>query len=327
MNRLTSFLMAAVLACGLPGAGMHNAFAADPYPTRPIKLIVPFGAGGPTDVQYRKLAEQAAKHLGQPIIVENRPGAGTTLGPSLMAKLDKPDGYTVSAALAPLLRFPHMQKVDWDPLKDFTWIIGLGGYTFVYAVNADSPFKTMKDVMEYAKANPEKVTVGTAGAGTTQHLLVEALGAIAGVKFTHIGFKSGAENMQSLLGGHTIGGVDAIGSFLPQVQAGKLRVLMSFDENRPSWLADVPTAKSLGYDLVYPAPYGLVGPKGMPPHLVKALHDAFKAAMDSPENRKTLEALRQTYWYRSSVDYEQWARQFYVSERSLVERANLLAKP
>jgi tripartite-type tricarboxylate transporter receptor subunit TctC len=326
-SRIIASVMAAVLACGLLGAGTPQAFAADPYPSHPIKLIVPFGAGGPTDLQYRKLAEQASKHLGQPIIIENKPGAGTTLGPSIMAKVDKPDGYTVSAALAPLLRYPHMQKVDWDPLRDFTWIIGLGGYTFVYAVKADSPFKTMQDVIGYAKANPEKVTVGTAGAGTTQHLLVEALGAIAGAKFTHIGFRSGAENMQSLLGGHTVAGVDAIGSFLPQVEAGKLRVLMSFDETRPTWMADVPTAKSLGYDLAYPAPYGLVGPRGMPPNIVKTLHDAFKTAMDSPENKKTLDTLRQTYWYRSSTDYEQWAKQFYVSERSLVERANLLVKP
>ena len=297
--------------------------AQDTYPSRPIRLMVGFGAGGPTDITFRKLAELASRQLGQTIIVENKPGVGATLAPSSMAKLDKPDGYTVAAGTAGLLRVPHMQKVDWDPLRDFTWIIGLGGYTFVLAVRADAPYKTAAELLAWAKANPGKLTIGTAGAGTTMHLLSEALGAAAGADVTHVGFKSSAEAATNLLGGHTLAAVDAAGSLLPHVEAGKLRILMSFDEQPPEWLPGVPTARNLGYDLAYPAPYGLVGPKGMPADVVKKLHDAFKAAIDSAEYRKLLETLRQTYWYRSPEAYEKWAREFYTSERSLVERAKL----
>lgn len=292
------------------------------YPNRPIRLLVGFGAGGPTDITFRKLAELASRHLGQPIIVENKPGAGATLAPSMMAKQDKPDGYTIAAATAGLLRYPHMQKVDWDPLRDFTWIAGLGGYSFVLAVRDDAPFKNASELISWARANPGKLSIGTAGAGTTMHLLSEALGSMAGVEINHIGFKSSSEAATNLLGGHVVAAVDAAGSIVPHL--GKLRILMSFDEKPAAWLPGVPTARSMGYDLAYPAPYGVVGPRNMPPEVVKKLHEAFKAAIDDPEYHKTLENLRQTEWYRGPADYEKWAKEFYVSERSLVERARLL---
>ncbi len=314
-----------VLALGATACGaMPLVRAADTYPTRPIKLLVGFGAGGPTDITFRKLAELASRQIGQTILIENKPGVGATLAPSTMARMDKPDGYTVAAGTAGLLRVPQMQKVEWDPLRDFTWIIGLGGYTFVLAVQADAPYKSIGDLLAWAKANPGKLTIGTAGAGTTMHLLSEALGALARVDITHVGFKSSSEVATNLLGGHIVASVDAAGSLMPHVEAGKLRILMSFDEQPPDWLPGVPTARNIGFDLAYPAPYGLVGPKGMPPEVVKMLHDAFKAALDNPEYRDLLKTLRQTYWYRSSEAYEKWAREFYVSERSLVQRAKLL---
>lgn len=296
--------------------------SAQDYPSRPIRLLVGFGAGGPTDITFRKLAELAGKRLGQPIVVENKPGAGATLAPAQMARQDKPDGYTIAAATAGLLRFPHMQKVDWDPLRDFTWIAGLGGYSFVLAVRDDAPFKTATELLTWARANPGKLSIGTAGAGTTMHLLSEALGSMANAQITHIGFKSSSEAATNLLGGHVVAAVDAAGSIVPHLP--NLRILMTFDEKPARWLPNVPTAKSLGYDLAYPAPYGVVGPKGMPPEIVKKLNDAFKSAIDDPEYHKLLENLRQTEWYRNSADYEKWAREFYISERSLVERAKLV---
>jgi tripartite-type tricarboxylate transporter receptor subunit TctC len=327
MNRFTSPWRAALAALVLLFAFAGQALAQEAYPSRPIRLMVGFGAGGPTDITFRKLAELAAKHLGQPIVIVNKPGAGATLAPSSMAKLDKPDGYTIAAATAGLLRMPHMQKVDWDPLQDFTWISGLGGYTFVLAVRSESPFRTVADLVASAKADPGKVSVGTAGAGTTMHLLTEAFGSMAGAQLTHVGFKSSSENAMALLGGQTTATVDAIGSLLPHIEAGKLRVLMSFDEKPAAWLPNVPTARSLGYDLAYPAPYGIVGPKGMPAPVVAKLNAAFKAAIDDPEYAKMLETLRQTYWYKGPAEYAKWAADFYVSERSLVERARLLRQP
>ncbi|KAA0074137.1 tripartite tricarboxylate transporter substrate binding protein [Tardiphaga sp. P9-11] len=316
-------LMAAGLACAVIGV----ASAQEAYPARPIRLLVGFGPGGATDITFRKLGELASKQLGQPIIIENKPGAGATLAPSTMAKTDSPDGYTIAAATAGLLRYPYMQKVDWNPIRDFTWIAGLGGYTFVLAVNADSPFKTVGDLVAYAKANPGGLTIATAGAGTTMHLLAEALAGMAGVEITHVGYRSSSEAGTAVLGGHAMATVDAVGTILPYTEPGKMRMLLSFDPQPVDWLAGVPTAKSLGYDLVYPAPYGLVGPKNMPPEIVGKLYQAFKAAADSDEYRKLLETLRQTAWTRTPGEYEQWAREFYVSERSLVERAKLLRQP
>lgn len=317
-RRIQRFLAVGLMA--LSGTAM----AADVYPSKPIRLLVGFGAGGPTDITFRKLAELAGRELGQTIIVENKPGAGATLAPASMARQDKPDGYTIAAATAGLLRMPHMQKVDWDPIRDFTWISGLGGYSFVLSVKATSPYRTVGDLVSYAKANPGMLSIATAGAGTTMHLLTEAFGAMSGVEVTHIGFKSSAEATTNLMGGHTVASVDAIGSVLPFVKSGDIRVLMSFDAAPAASMPDLPTAKSLGYDLVYPAPYGLVGPKGMPPEIVAKLAAAFKAAIDSPEYAKLLQAQGQTYWYKGPADYAAWAQAFFVSERSLVERAKLL---
>lgn len=327
MRRYLNAMRSGLLAVGLIGAMSQISAAQDSYPTRPIKLLVGFAPGGATDTTFRKLGELAAKELGQPIIVENRPGAGATLAPSTMAKTEAPDGYTIAAATAGLLRYPYMQKVDWDPIKDFTWIAGLGGYTFVLAVNADSPLKTTADLVAYAKKNPESLTVATAGAGTTMHLLAEALAGMADVKITHVGYKGSSEAVTAILGGHTMATVDAIGTILPYVESGKMRVLLSFDPQPVASLPGVPTAKSLGYDLVYPAPYGLVGPKGMPPAVVDRLYQAFKAAADSDDYKKLLVTLGQTKWDKSPAEYQQWASEFYVSERSLVERAKLLRQP
>jgi tripartite-type tricarboxylate transporter receptor subunit TctC len=327
MNSLRAALLHGMLAAGLLAANYQFAMAQEAYPVRSIRLLVGFAAGGATDVTFRKLGELASKQLGQPIIIENKPGAGATLAPSTMAKTEKPDGYTIAAATAGLLRYPYMQKVDWDPVKDFTWIAGLGGYSFALAVNADSPLKNVSDLIAYAKENPGKVTIATAGAGTTMHLLAEALAGMAGMEITHVGYRGSSEAGTSVLGGHTMATVDAVGTILPYVESGKMRVLLSFDARPMEWLPGIPTARSLGYDLVYPAPYGLVGPKDMPAPIVDKLYQAFKTAAESDEYRKLLETLKQTEWHRSPSEYEQWAREFYVSERSLVDRAKLLRQP
>lgn len=324
MNWSKKLIAWAGVILGVAGFAWHAALAQSNYPDRPIKLLVGFSAGGATDTTFRKLGELASKQLGQPIIIENKAGAGATLAPSTMAKNDAPDGYTIAAATAGLLRYPYMQKVDWDPMKDFTWIAGLGGYSFGLAVNSDSPFKTIGDLIDYAKKNPGHLTIATAGAGTTMHLLAEALAGMAGVEITHVGYRGSAEAGTAVLGGHAMATLDAVGTILPYSEAGKMRVLLSFDAQPSSWMPGVPTAKSLGYDLVYPAPYGLVGPKDMPPVVVDKLYHAFKAAADSDEYKKLLETLKQTEWQKAPADYQEWAREFYVSERSLVERAKLL---
>src|SRR5437868_6426139 len=187
------------------------AVQAQDFPTRPITLIVPWPAGGSTDTHLRKLAELAAKHLGQPVVIENRPGAGGMLGPLGMAASAKPDGYTISQMTVAAFRQPYMQKVDWDPIRDFTYIIGVSGYTFGVVVKSDSPFKSFDDLMAYAKANPGKMSYASTGTGTSPHLLVEDLAAKAGVQFLHVPYKGNADSTQALLGGHVMAQSDATG--------------------------------------------------------------------------------------------------------------------
>ena len=297
--------------------------AADNYPSRPITLIVPWPAGGSTDPHLRKLSEIAARHLGQPIVVENKPGAGGMLGPAGMARTAAPDGYTLSQLTVAAFRQPYMQKVDWDPLRDFTYIIGVSGYTFGMVVKADSPFRTFDDLIAYAKANPGRMSYASTGTGTSPHLLVEELAGKAGVQFLHVPFKGNADATQALLGGHVMAQSDATGwgKFVDQ---GAFRLLVTFGAERTRWGA--PTAKELGYDVVSYSPYGIVGPKGMDPKAVKILHDAFRKAMDDPENQRILQTLDQVYWYKSSEDYARWAAETFVNERALIERLGLLAK-
>ncbi len=293
------------------------------YPTRPITLIVPWPAGGSTDTHLRKLAELASRQLGQPIIIENKPGFGGMLGPAGMAKSAAPDGYTLSQLTVGAFRTPHMQKVDWDPLRDFTYIIGVSGYTFGVVVKSDSPFKTFNDLIAYAKANPGQMSYGSTGTGTSPHLLMEEVASKAGVQFLHVPFKGNADSTQALMGGHVMAQSDATG-WGKFVDAGTFRLLVTFGGERTRWSA--PTAKELGYDVVSYSPYGIVGPKGMDPKVVKIIHDAFKKASEDPENQKVLQQLDQVYWYKNSGDYAKWAAETNVSERALIERLGLLAK-
>jgi tripartite-type tricarboxylate transporter receptor subunit TctC len=312
-----------LLAFAAAAAFVLPAVAADPYPSRPITLIVPWPAGGSTDTHLRKLSEIASRHLGQPIVIENKPGAGGMLGPSGMARSAAPDGYTLSQLTVVAFRQPYMQKVDWDPLRDFTYVIGVSGYTFGMVVKSDSPFKTFDELMAYAKANPGKMSYASTGTGTSPHLLVEDLAAKAGVQFLHVPYKGNADSTQALMGGHVMAQSDATGwgKFVDQ---GVFRLLVTFGDQRTRWGA--PTAKELGYGIVSYSPYGIVGPRGMDPKVVKIIHDAFKKAIDDPENQRVLQQLDQVYWYKSSEDYSRWAAETFVSERALIERLGLMAK-
>jgi tripartite-type tricarboxylate transporter receptor subunit TctC len=296
---------------------------AQSFPSKPITLICPWPAGGGTDLHLRKLGEIASRHLGQQLIVENRPGGSGMNGPATMAKTARPDGYTISQLAISAYRIPHMQKVDWDPLSDFTYIIGLSGYTFGVVVRADSSFKSFRDLIEYARANPGKLSYGTPGTGTSLHLAMEEIAAKAGVQLLHVPFKGNADSTQALMGGHIMAQADSTG-WGRHVDAGSFRLLATLGDKRTRWNA--PTVKELGYDTVSNSPYGLVAPKGMSTQVVKTLHDAFKAAMDDPEHLKMLQQLDQVYWYKSGEDYAKWAAETLRAERATIERVGLLAK-
>lgn len=312
-------------AAGAALAAPFGAAQAQAFPSKPITLIVPWPAGGSTDRHHRALAELASKHLGQQIVVENKPGAGGTLGPSTMALTAKPDGYTIAQYPMGMLRVPHMQKVQWSPINDFTFIMGVSGYTFGFVVKSDSPHKTFKEYIEAARKQPEKIDYGSTGIGTSPHLLMEELSAKANVKLNHIPFKGNADLMQALLGGHVMAASDASG-WDKFVDNGQMRLLVTFGENRTKRWPQVPTAKELGYGIVSQSPYGLVGPKGMDPAVVKTLHDAFKKAMDDPKHAEVLAQLNQDPWYRTGEEYKSWAISTYAKDKLLIDRLGLAAK-
>jgi tripartite-type tricarboxylate transporter receptor subunit TctC len=296
---------------------------AQQFPSRPVTLIVPWPAGGSTDIYFRKLGEITARHLGQPLVIENRPGGSGMNGPATMAKTAKPDGYTISQLAITAFRVPHMQKVDWDPIRDFTYIIGLAGYTFGIVVKADSPFKTFQDLLAYARANPGKLSYATPGTGTSLHLAMEEIAAKAGVQFLHVPFKGYGDGAIALMGGHVMVQVDSTG-WAKQVDAGAQRLLATLGDKRTRWNA--PTVKELGVDTVSNSPFGLVGPKGMSRDVVKVVHDAFKKSLDDPEYLKMLAQLDQPTWYMSSEDYARWAVDMLKAERATIERVGLLLK-
>ena len=313
--------LAAALGTALP----LPALAQDTFPTKPITLIVPFPAGGSTDRHLRAVAEDASKHLGQNVIVENRPGAGGTLGPSNMAKTARPDGYTISLYPLGMLRMPYMMKTDWDPIKDFTFIVGLSGYTFGFTVRSDSPFQTFNDYIEAARDKPGTIDYGSTGVGSSPHLLMEEIAINAKVKLNHVPFKGNADMQQALLGGHIMAQSDATG-WDQFVDSGKMRLLVTFGEQRTKRWPDVPTAEELGYGVVSSSPYGLAGPAGMDPKVVRILHDAFKQALFSPRSMEVMQQLNQEPAYRSSEDYREWAIATYAKDKKLIEHLGLMAK-
>ena len=312
----------------LVGAGALGAAASMPafaqnFPNRPVTLYCAFTAGGPTDQVFRSFAESASKHTGASIVVENKPGAGGTIA-ALSMRNAKPDGYTLAQAPMGLFRIPHMQKNQtFDPIKEFTYVICLTGYTFGLVVPADSPIKSVKDYIEYAKANPGKLSYGTPGANTSPHLAMEEFASTAGIKLNHVPFKGNAEAMISLLGGHVMSVSDSTG-WAPHVESGKVRLLATYGSKRTKRWPDVPTLTELGYDTVADSPFGLIGPKGMDRAVVQKLHDIFKPTLDDPKVQEILDRYDQPVAYMGPDEYAAWAKKTYEAERKTIERLGLV---
>jgi len=312
-------MLAAALASLVPSAFAQS------YPEKPITLIVPWPAGGSTDIAMRTIAEAAAKHLGQPIVIDNKPGATGTLGPAVMAATAKPDGYTIAQVPITVMRLPLMQKTTWDALKDFTYIVHLTGYTFGVTTKADGQFKTWAEVVEFAKANPGKVTYGTPGAGSSLHIGMEQIAAMAGMQLTHVPFKGGAETNAAVLGGHTTLQADST-AWKPLVDAGQLRLLAIWTAERSKNWPDAPTLKELGYPFVFDSPFGVAGPKGMDPAAVQKLHDAFKRAIDDKAVVEAMARYDMVPRYLDAASYRKSVEEFIVSEKAALEKIGLAKK-
>lgn len=257
--------------------------AAD-FPTKEVQIIIPWAAGGATDLIFRALAATTGKYLGKAVVVVNRPGGGGAVGYTEGMQA-KPDGYTLTSAVTPLTILPHQVKTAFT-YKNFEPIINVVSDPSMFLVRSDAPWKSLKEFLDYAKKNPGMITVGNSGAGGGVHLVALAFEKAAGVKFNHIPFSGGGPSVTAILGGH----VNAVSVSPPEgishVQAGKLKIIALFADKRLQLFPAVATVKEEGIGFSMGMWRGLIAPKGTPPDVIKILHEAFKKGMDDPVLKK-----------------------------------------
>ena len=289
------------------------------YPDRPINCIVSFEAGGTTDIAARSICDLASKILGQPMVVINKAG-GTGSVALASVKKEKPDGYNIVIVAGGIFISQHMRQLPFDILKDFTPIIQFAEYPTPVLVRDDSPWKTFKELVEYAKTNPGKIRYGTSGSGSIFHLAMETFALQEGIKWTHIPFKGGHPATMALLGGHIEVMVTPT-DFKAFVRPGQLRFLSSFGQSRLPSFPEVPTWKELGYNIEMIHPAGWVGPKGLPKGVVDKLHGAFKEAMENPAFKRVMKDLEFPILYRNPEDLSREMKELTDYYRKLVKQA------
>jgi tripartite-type tricarboxylate transporter receptor subunit TctC len=305
MRHMQSIFILVLLTIGWVCCPIHGQ-AAD-FPNKPMTLVVPYPAGGATDLVIRPLAEAAKKYLGQPVVVENRSGGGGAVGVgSIIGK--KPDGYLLSVVVPSLHRNSFINKLSFDTVKDVTPVIQLAGYLYGILVRSDSQFKTLKELLDYAKANPGKISYMASGLGTGGHIAMEELAYNAGgIKFNHIPSKGDPESTAALLGGH-IDAISTTSGWIPQAEAGKLRLLATYGEKKTKRFPTVPTVAEVGLKVVHNSPIGIVGPKDLPKEIVKILHDAFKKSLDDSTFLSVMDRYEMPVMYLNTEDFaKQWA--------------------
>jgi len=301
-----------------------SAISADNYPVRPVHMIVPYQAGGSTDIVIRKFAELAGPKLGQPIVIENRGGAGATLGARAIKSSD-PNGYVLAVLPSPVYRMPHIQDMGYDPNTDFTYIMMLSGYTLGVAVPANSPFQTWKDLVSYAEKNPNEVTYGTASVGSASNVMMEGIAKRNNVTWRHIPYKGESDVITGVLGG-SLSAYAGSTTVQPLVKDGKMRMLVTWGGQRSAQFPDTPTLKELDGTPPANAPFGIAGPKGMNPDTVAKLHDVFKEVAESDAFKQALTQYGQELVYLNGGDYAKYAKEQYALEAEIVKELGLATK-
>jgi tripartite-type tricarboxylate transporter receptor subunit TctC len=312
------------VALGLGAAVLARpALAQGRFPDRPIRIYVPFPPGGTTDIQMRALADPLARRLGQPVVIENRPGAGGTLGATTIAQGTRPDGYTLSVMPNSVFRVPVMMaRPPYDPMVDFTWIVRMVGYTFGIVVRADAPWQTLGDLLADAKANPGKITYGTPGVATLDVTMERIAQLSGGIQWVHVPFRGGADNIQALLSGQINVSAES-SSWAELVLDGRLRLLATWGEARPRRFQMAPTLREAGVPVVNSSPYGIAGPKGMDPEVVRILHDAVRDCLNDPAHLAILERFDMPLMYADGEGYARYAREFYEEDSAMVRAMGL----
>jgi tripartite-type tricarboxylate transporter receptor subunit TctC len=299
--------------------------AASDFPIKPITIIIGWSAGASEDMRARALAPKLGEVLGQPVVVVNKPGASGTLGLTSTAK-SKPDGYTISSgSTSPILFTPHLQKLEYNPINDFTYIAGTATQPYVIAVRSDSPWKTLEDLLEHVKNNPGKIKYGSPGLGHYCHIYMEVLAKSKGLNWVHVPFKGDQPCITALLGGH-IPVAAGSSALIPQAKAGKLRMLAVVAETRLASFQQIPTLKEFGFKFEMRANevLGFCGPAGMPPEVVKKFENAFKQAVGSTENKNIMEQLDNEAKFRDSQTFTKLVHELYPRIGEMIKQAGLM---
>ena len=278
--------------------------AASDYPNKPINVIVAWSAGASEDMRARALAPTLEKVLGQPVLVVNKPGAAGTLGMTLTAK-SKPDGYNlVSSSASPLITAPFLQKIEYNPMTDFTFIAGTAIQPYTLVVRSDAPWKNLDELIKYVKENPGKVKYGHTGIGGINHIYMEMFGKAKGLNWVQVPFKGDTPNITALLGGH-VPIASTSSASVPHIRAGKMRMLAVLGAKRIPSFPETPALAEFGLDVDLRGGeiLGFSGPKGIPPEIVSKLENAFKQAVESPENKTVMEQLANIPNFRDSKTF------------------------
>ena len=274
---------------GILVASCPSAASAQSYPSRSIMMIVPFPAGGVIDLQARLLAQRVSSTLGQNVVIDNRPGAGGTIGTKAVAAA-VPDGYTLLFAGGSFVIAPSIQKnVGYDPIKSFAPVATAASISFVLVVNPNVPAKTVRELVDYAKANPGKLNYASAGHGTTPHLLAEFFKSMTGAHVAHVPYKGGVQGMVDVVTGEVQMAIDGASNVLPLVRQGKLRALAVTSKTRSALLPDVPTMHEAGVDgYVVDAFTGVLAPAGTPARITRQLNSEINKALKTPQLKTKL---------------------------------------
>jgi tripartite-type tricarboxylate transporter receptor subunit TctC len=280
---------------------------AQPYPSRPITMIVPFAPGGIADLTGRPLASAMSRILGQNIVVENRAGAGGAVGHALAAKA-KPDGYTIMTALSSITVIPEADKVNGRTptyqMSDFTPIALVSADPTILLVPADSPWKTLKDLVDDAKARPGKISYSTSGVYGTTHTCIEMFAQAAGIRMLHVPYAGGGPSMAALLAGQVNVTAQSPGVANPHVRSGKVRALGSWGAQRVASLADIPTMRESGYDAEFYIWAALFAPAGIPADVRERLTAAARQAVQEQEFLKAMSGMNTPINYKEGRDFE-----------------------
>ncbi|WP_455555031.1 Bug family tripartite tricarboxylate transporter substrate binding protein [Comamonas sp.] len=306
----------------LLGACLTNAaWAQSDYPNRPITLIVPYGAGGVTDVITRSLAQAMSLHLKQPIVIENKPGAGASMG-VLDMKTAKPDGYRLTLTPAGIFRQPYIQKVNYDPVNDLSFISAFMEYDFILAVPPKSPFQTVSDLVAHSKKEGGSIDYGSAGRYSGNHVTMALLEQRTGAQFIHVPYKGDAEATNALLAEHNKSAVFG-NTVLPYLTSGKLRALAIASPHRAEAFPNVPTFKEQGYDIVVPSPLGFAGPRGLTTDVIRKLEEAVQVALKDKNFQQTAANYGIRTQYLDNKAYTALAHRVFSDEKAIIASIGL----